>query len=275
MSSRSQAIADLLTRAILDHRLVPGCKLGERELSEIFSASRIVVRQAVIRLANDGLVQVERNRGAFVAKPGTQEAMEIYDALTLVEQGVAAQLSDRLGPAGWAELRQHVERQRQAISAGNDALADLLGQEFHTLFVRLSRNKVMQDIHAQLIRRTTLLRSLITADFDYCNLLDDHARVIDLLERGRLKQAMELIDAHHRTVVRGYIMDRAVFPELSPRDALAPYLRAPTGNGEDIGTGMRRETPADIERHAAGHGHLHETSSAVAGLGLNQATNRG
>lgn len=229
MSSRSQAIADMLTRAIIDHRLVPGCKLGERELSEIFDVSRIVVRQALIRLADDGLAQIERNRGAFVARPSMQEALEIYDALTLVEQGVAAQLSERLGPAGWGELRQHVERQRQAVASGNEALADVLGQEFHAVFVRLSRNKVMQEIHAQLVRRTTLLRSLITADFDYCNLLDDHARVIDLLEKGRLKQAMELIDAHNRAVVRGYIMDRQVYPELSPRAALEPYLDGKAG----------------------------------------------
>lgn len=222
MSSRSQAIADILTRAIIEHRLVPGCKLGERELAEIFDVSRIVVRQALIRLADDGLAQIERNRGAFVARPGMQEALEIYDALTLVEQGVAAQLSDRLGPAGWAELRQHVERQRQAIAAGDDALADVLGQEFHTIFVRLSRNKVMQDIHAQLVRRTTLLRSLVTADFDYCNLIDDHSRVIDLLEKGRLKQAMELIDTHHRSVVRGYIMDRQVFRSYRPVKLSSP-----------------------------------------------------
>jgi len=224
MSSRSQTITAILTKAILDHRLVPGCKLGERELSEIFDASRIVIRQALIRLADDGLATIERNRGAFVARPSLQEALELYDALTLVEQGVAAQLSERLGPSGWNELRQHVERQRQAVDGGNDALADLLGQEYHTLFVRLSRNKVMQDIHAQLIRRTTLLRSLIPADFDYCNLLDDHARLIDLLEKGRLKPAMELIAAHHNTVVRGYIMDRPVHMELTPREALAPYL---------------------------------------------------
>lgn len=229
MSSRSQAIADILTRAILDHRLVPGCKLGERELSEIFDVSRIVIRQSLIRLADDGLAQIERNRGAFVARPSMQDALEIYDALTLVEQGVAAQLSDRLGPAGWAELRQHVERQRQAVASGNDALADVLGQEFHTVFVRLSRNKVMQEIHAQLVRRTTLLRSLISADFDYCNLLDDHARVIELLEKGRLKPAMELIDVHNRSVVRGYIMDRQVFPELTPREALEPYLDGKPG----------------------------------------------
>lgn len=227
MSSRSQTITAILTKAILDHRLVPGCKLGERELSEIFNASRIVIRQALIRLADDGLATIERNRGAFVARPSLQEALELYDALTLVEQGVAAQLSERLGPAGWNELRQHVERQRQAVEAGNEALADLLGQEYHTLFVRLSRNKVMQDIHAQLIRRTTLLRSLIPADFDYCNLLDDHSRLIDLLEKGRLKPAMELIASHHNTVVRGYIMDRPVHMELTPREALAPYLDEP------------------------------------------------
>jgi len=254
MSSRSQSIAAVLTKAILDHRLVPGCKLGERELSEIFSVSRIVVRQALLRLSDDGLAQIERNRGAFVAKPGTQEALEIYDALTLVEQGVAAQLSDRLGPAGWAELRQHVERQRQAVEAGNDALADVLGQEFHTLFVRLSRNKVMQDIHAQLVRRTTLLRSLITSDFDYCDLLDDHARLIDLLEKGRLKKAMELIDLHHRRGVRGYIMDRAVFPELSPREALAPYLDRPPADGrDDDGTEVAGRSTARQVAPRTGH----------------------
>jgi DNA-binding GntR family transcriptional regulator len=257
MTSRSQGIAEVLTRAIMDHRLVPGCKLGERELAEVFGASRIVVRQALIRLADDGLVQIERNRGAFVAKPGMQEALELYDALTLVEQGVAAQLSDRLGPAGWAELRQHIERQRQAVNAGNDALADLLGQEFHTLFVRLSRNKVMQEIHAQLVRRTTLLRSLITADFDYCNLLDDHSRIIDLLEKGRLKSAMDLIDTHHRAVVRGYIMDQAVFPEISALDALAPYLGKEPGNGLDKEAGRKMEVHAEKPGHAARHGHPH------------------
>ena len=138
----------------------------------------------------------------------------------------------------------------------------MLGQEFHSVFVRLSRNKVMQEIHAQLVRRTTLLRSLITADFEYCNLLDDHSRVIDLLEKGRLKKAMELIDTHHRSVVRGYIMDRAVFPELSPREALAPYLgdegskaAAPgdtEAGDEQNGARIYAIPPANLRRNHAG-----------------------
>lgn len=246
MSTRSQVVIAVLTKAILDHRLVPGAKLGERELAEIFGVSRIIVRQALIRLADDGLVTIELNRGAFVARPSLQEALEIYDALTLVEQGIAAQLSERLGPTGWAELRQHVERQRQAVEAGNNALADLLGQEFHTLFVRLSRNKVMQEIHAQLIRRTTLLRSLVTADFDYCCLLDHHSKLLDLLEKGRLKPANQLIDAHHRTVVRSYIMEGAVYPELMPREALLPYLER-VGSGEATAPANVAAAPAWAE----------------------------
>ncbi|RUU14692.1 GntR family transcriptional regulator [Mesorhizobium sp. USDA-HM6] len=247
MSSRSQTIADILTRAIIDHRLVPGCKLGERELAEIFDVSRIVVRQALIRLADDGLAQIERNRGAFVAKPSMQEAMEIYD-----------------------------ERQRQAVAAGNDALADVLGQEFHTVFVRLSRNKVMQEIHAQLVRRTTLLRSLITADFDYCNLLDDHSRVVDLLEKGRLKQAMDLIDTHHRSVVRGYIMDREVFPEITPAEALAPYLDGKV-DGTTLSVAPRKPAKTSGNSDGAAHPHVHlpKKDPAPTSRAASKKTNRG
>lgn len=261
MSGRSQAIADTLTRAIMDHRLAPGAKLGERELAEIFGVSRIVIRQALIRLAEDDLVQIERNRGAFVARPGMQDALEIYDALTVVEQGVAAQLSDRLGPAGWAELRRHVERQRAAVDAGNQALADELGQEFHMLLVRLSRNKVMHEIHAQLLRRTTLLRSLITADFDYCNLLDDHTRIIDLLQKGRVKQALELIDAHYRAVVRSYIMDQTAFPEIPLREALSPVAASDAATARTPESATRKPTPT-AHPHAAKAGHRIDAAAA-------------
>ena len=246
MSSRSLAIAGTLTQAIIDRRLVPGAKLAERELAEVFGVSRAVVRQALIRLADDGLVQVERHRGAFVARPGLQEAHELYEALTLVEKGVAAQLADRLGPAGWAELRHHVERQRHAVAAGNSQLADVLGQEFHAIMVRLSRNRVMQDIHAQLVRRTNLLRALVTSDFDYCNLLDEHARLLDLLSRRRLKQAMDLIESHYRNVLRGYDLDRPAPAGLAPRAALAPYLAAPVPDALPAGAARnpRRRTAA-------------------------------
>jgi DNA-binding GntR family transcriptional regulator len=258
MSGRSQAIADTLARAIMDRRLVPGCKLGERELAEIFGVSRIVVRQALIRLAEENLVEIERNRGAFVARPGLHEALEIYDALTAIERGVAARLTDRLGPSGWAELRRHIDRQRAAVAGGNKRLADDLGQEFHLLLVRLGRNRVMQEIHDRLLRRTTLLRSLITADFDYCSLQDEHSRIVDLLEKGRVKQALDLIDSHYRAVVRSYNVEGAVSAALPLREALSPYVgpvaqRAGAGRRKPRASGRPPQPKSRVRIPAATH----------------------
>ena len=222
MANLSERISRTLKNAILKQRLIPGTKLGERELAEIFDVSRVVIRQALIRLANDGLVTVERNRGAFVAKPSLQEALEIYDTLTLIEQGVAMQLAERLDASGWDKLRAHVRRQSEAIDRGDHKAADELGQEYHTLFVALSGNRLLQEIHAQVVQRTLLLRSLYASRFDYCNLLNEHSRLIDLLERGRVKQAIELIDSHHHHVVRGYLLDTSTYPDLTLKEALEP-----------------------------------------------------
>ncbi|MGI9509682.1 MAG: GntR family transcriptional regulator, partial [Geminicoccaceae bacterium] len=191
---------------------------------EEFDTSRIVIRQALIRLANDGLVTIERNRGAFVKKYSFQEAMEIYDALTLIEQGIAAQLAGSLDDAGWQMLRHHLEQQAEAVERKDNAAADELGAGFHSLLVSLTNNRLIQDMHAQLVQRTHLLRSLHQSRFDYCILLEEHAKIVHLLERGRLKQVMDLIDKHHHHVVRGYVMDFSDHPEMSLQEALTPFL---------------------------------------------------
>jgi hypothetical protein len=67
---------------------------------------------------------------------------------------------------------------------------------------------------------------------------------------------MELIDTHHRTVVRGYIMDRQVFPELTPREALAPYLEG-EGNGAAKASAPKKTGMTSGDGHAAAHRHSH------------------
>ncbi len=239
MGNRSDEISKIVTRAIINKRLRPGSKLSEQTLADLFNVSRAVVRQAIIRLADDGLVTIERHRGAFVSKPSYREAVEIYDAITMLEQGVATQLSGRLDARGWAELRQHVELQHKAIDEKNDDLADQLGSGFHEVLVRLARNSVVQEMHAQLIRRTALLRSLVSSRFDYCGLLHDHSALVDLLEEGKVDEARELIDEHHRTIVRGYLLGDDVEPAMSPQEALEPYIKSSDSDPAAVSDQMR------------------------------------
>ncbi|WP_112323983.1 GntR family transcriptional regulator [Oceanibium sediminis] len=231
MEHRSDGIAKAITRAIVNKRLAPGCKLSEQTLADVFKVSRTVVRQAIIKLTEDGLVTIERNRGAYVSTPSYRDAVEIYDALTILEQGVAAQLAGRLDARSWSELRRHVELQHKAVEEHQDGLADQLGSGFHELLIKFSNNSVVQAMHSQLIRRTSLLRFLVDSRFDYCGLLHDHAVLVDLLEEGQVAEAQKLIDEHHRTVVRGYLLDMERIPKMSAREALAPFVEAATEGG--------------------------------------------
>ncbi len=224
MAGKSKIICSMLKRAILAQRIAPGTKLGERALSEKFDASRIVIRQSLLRLSGDGLVTIKPNRGAFVAKPDMQEIMEMYDSLTLIEQGVAIQLASRLDSSGWQKLKAHIKLQKIAIDSGDNAMADDFGAGFHALFVGLTNNRLIQEIHTQVVQRTQLVRSLYQSRFDYCSLCDDHTKIVDLLEAGRLKPALALIEKHHHHVVRGYIMDVTTYPNMTFDEALAPFL---------------------------------------------------
>lgn len=225
MSSRSGEIASILTRAIMAQRLTPGAKLGERELAEALGVSRIVVRQALIRMSEDGLVTIERNRGAFVARLSLQETLQIYEAMSVVEQGAAALALARVGTTAWAAIRRHAERQRQAAHEANHGLSDHLGIGFHFDLVRLSGNRVLEDIHAQLTRRVTLLHSMYRSEFDQCALADDHIRILDLIEKRQIKKAQDLIAEHNRVVVKGFLLEETEAHKPLPlAEALAPFL---------------------------------------------------
>jgi DNA-binding GntR family transcriptional regulator len=219
MSSLSVELAQRIEAAILAHRLIPGTKLGERELGELLGASRIVVRQALIRLAEDGLVTIERNRGAFVANPSLREAIELYEALILLEQGMVTRLCDGVVRPGLSRLTDNIASQRAATDAGEDAHADRIGTDFHSTLMTLSDNQVLLDMHDQLNRRARLLQSLYPRDYDRCRLCDDHVRMVQLIEKRQARRARDLVEDHYRAILRGFRIDERPRPTRALEEA--------------------------------------------------------
>ena len=72
----TETVAADLERAVHEHRLPPGTKLGEDELGEAYGISRTIVRAALMALSHRHLVELKRNRGAFVAQPSVREARD-------------------------------------------------------------------------------------------------------------------------------------------------------------------------------------------------------
>ncbi len=217
-----EGIYERLVAAIFEHRLPPGTKLGEESLAGIFGVTRARVRAVLPRLAHEGLVTLEPNRGAFVAQPTVDQARDVFEARRLIEPGIATRLArqpDRTGAV--ARLRQHVAAERRARSAGDVRTIVRLSGEFHMLLAELSGNVVL----AKSMRELALLTCLIIALYDRpatpsC-LGEEHGDITDAIATGDARRAASLMVEHLNHVEKELDLSMGVEAPIDLAAALA------------------------------------------------------
>jgi DNA-binding GntR family transcriptional regulator len=149
--SRVEAAYAALRQRILDNVYPPGHRALEGELADDLGISRTPVREALIRLANEGLVEVVPRHGMRVLPVSPVDMKEIYVVLTALE-GTAAEALALRGPSD-AELAPLVDATREmkrALKADDlDAWARA-DERFHQRLVELAGNRTLIDAVARL-----------------------------------------------------------------------------------------------------------------------------
>ena len=195
------AIYERVLAAIFEHRLPPGTKLGEDRLASIFGVSRARIRRVLPRLAHDGVVTLEPNRGAFVARPTVADARDVFEARRVIEPGVIERLlaqADR--KAIVARLREHVALERRARAA-NDARGIVrLSGEFHMLMAEMAANSLLAKTMRELASLTCLIIALYDKPSVPSCLGEEHGTLVDALAAGDAPRAMRLMIEHLRHV---------------------------------------------------------------------------
>jgi DNA-binding GntR family transcriptional regulator len=193
---RWKAVYAGLSAAIVSHRLVPGTKLPEDELAGIYAVSRTAIRAALQALAHDRLVRLEPNRGAFVARPSTDEAREVFEARVLIEPRVAALAAQKAKPADVARLRRHLHNEERAVRAGNPSTAIALSAEFHVAVARIAGQSILAEFVSDLVSRSSLIIALYWRRRD--TTCDSHAHhaIIDAIAGKRPALASEVMTTH-------------------------------------------------------------------------------
>lgn len=187
-SDRVSRIREGVTAAILEHRLLPGTKLGEDEIGEIYGASRTLVRTALQQLAHEGIVNIEKNRGAFVARPTPADAREVFEARRLIEPTIVDHAIDAVSPAWIARLQQHLAEEREAELRGDARASVRLSGDFHRLVAEMSGHSIYLGFLKELIARSSLIILLYRRhDTPACG-TDHHAGIVSAI-RKRDKQA--------------------------------------------------------------------------------------
>ncbi|MGN7807812.1 GntR family transcriptional regulator [Ensifer sp. 22521] len=195
----SQHIRDTLRDAIVERRLAPGTKLSESDVGELFNVSRTLVRAALQALSYEGLVSVEKNRGAFVAHPSIDEARQIFATRRLIEPGVVRAAAPHIGKAELTELRRMLAAERQLTEQrGHSARrAEIKASgDFHLALADLSRNAILRRFMDELIARSSLVIALYgQSTVSSCG-HNEHDEIVNALERGDVDTAAKLM-VHH------------------------------------------------------------------------------
>jgi DNA-binding GntR family transcriptional regulator len=215
----TQRIVDAITAAIVERRLMPGTKLAEQQIADLFKVSRTIVRQALNRLSRDHLVQLEPARGAFVATPSVDEARQVFEVRRMVESSLVRQLCSTITGAQIATLRGHLAREAEAVARTDVAGRTRLLADFHVVLARMLGNEVLAQLLADLLSRCSLIALMYQSAHSAEHSAEEHVQIVDALERRDARAAARLMEAHLGHVERNL--------QLNPRVGdLAAVLQA-------------------------------------------------
>jgi DNA-binding GntR family transcriptional regulator len=206
-STATQRIVESITAAIAERRLMPGTRLTEQKLADIFRVSRTLVRQALNQLSRDRLVRLQPARGATVATPSVAEARQVFAARQLIEGALIRQLARTITPAQVTQLRAHLHAERAAIARTDIAGRTRLLADFHVVLARQLGNEVLAQLLNDLLTRSSLIALMYQSTHSAEESYDEHMAIVDALERHDARDAVRLTSRHLTNVERNLRLD--------------------------------------------------------------------
>ena len=209
-TSSTHVIVESLTRAIVDHRLLPGTKLAEQKLADHFGVSRTLVRQALFQLSQNRLIRMEPARGAFVASPSVEEAKQVFAVRRMLEAEMTRAFVRQVTPAKIKALKEHLAMERKAVASPDvPGRIELLG-DFHVRMAELMGNQVLADILGDLISRCSLITLMYQSTLAAEHSTDEHVEIVNALAKRDEALAVRLMDEHLQHVEATLTFDRKI-----------------------------------------------------------------
>ena len=193
-------VYQVLRARIIRAELPPGAQVSETEIARAFSLSRQPVREAFIKLADDGLVEVRPQRGTLVRKINIASVMDARFVREAVEADIAKLVAELHDPDVITDLRAQVEAQRQVVDRAEEFMK--LDELFHrSLAVAAGKSQVFKMVtsvkaHMDRVRYLTLMhRSVIVQS------IEQHEKIVDAVERGGKEEADSAMRIHLRQIL--------------------------------------------------------------------------
>ena len=205
----AQLIADHLREQIVQGVFRPGQQINESVLAGQLRTSRGPLREALQRLAQEGILVSMRNRGVFVSEISVDDIKEIYAVREAVESAAARTLlaapQDQLNLTGKA-LKEILTEMAKQVELSDWHAISRLDMQFHTTLVEGAKNSRLLRIYDTLAAESRMC--IINLEVSYPRvdaLVQEHQIILDLLEAGDSDGLQRAISQHMHKAVEDLI----------------------------------------------------------------------
>lgn len=191
----------ILREQIIQAELLPGERLSESDVAKNLLVSRQPVREAFIKLSEEGLVHVLPQRGTYVTKISVASVMDVRFVREAIEADIVRQVAKVHTADVVSELRRQLAEQKQV--AHDDRVQFLRLDELfhHTLAAAAGKSyawSVIESVKAQMDR----VRFLSVDEMHISVLIEQHERIVNQIEAGDQAGAEEALRSHLREILK-------------------------------------------------------------------------
>jgi GntR family transcriptional regulator, rspAB operon transcriptional repressor len=211
-SAVAPQIFRLVHQRIVTGDLVPGARLSETEVAASYGISRQPVREAFIKLADEGLLDIRPQRGTYVRKISVAAVMDARFVREAIEADVVRLLAQTPNSALEAELKRQIVAQKQVIASDLQDFVPLDDMFHRTLAEAAGKPfawKVIDGLKSQMDR----VRQLSTLRLQRDALIDHHIAIAESIGCGDVAGAEAAMRTHLREILKDLPVIRASLPE--------------------------------------------------------------
>ena len=200
--SLASTIYDKVFQAIVSGEMVPGEFLSEETLTQRFEVSRTPIREALIHLYKDGLLQKGPFRSYAVGEISLQTAKELFQVRLLLEPACARFAADNLLAAQSLREAERVTAEMQEIARRERTETNLtkladLDVQFHVAIAEASGNRRLAEFVTLLHRQVRQFSAVAQRSTPYgSDTLEEHRKLLDAIKAGEAAQAEQRMSRH-------------------------------------------------------------------------------
>lgn len=198
-SSLREQVAEAVRAGIVAGEMPPGVVYSVPALAERFGVSATPVREALLDLAKEGLLEAVRNKGWRVTRPSEHDLDEIYEIRALLEVPAIGRLVGRVGMGDLKSLRG-IAREIESAARSGDLIAYIeADRRFHLDLLALLGNRRLVEIVAALRSQARLFGlAPLAADGRLVHAAKEHSELLRHLAAGDTAAAQEVMARHLR-----------------------------------------------------------------------------